>query len=86
MKNKKGRVNVFCWPDPDKPNLSKDYVGRWRLWNGQDWTHSIETKENALYFGEKFGAKAIGFCTKDKDGEAVYKHVTYLHSPWRVCP
>lgn len=35
-------------------------VGKWQLFDGDNWRQAFETLEQAEHFGRKFGAKRIG--------------------------
>ena len=40
-------------------------VGKWQLFDGNNWRQAFDTLEQAEKFGRKFGAKRIGLVKAD---------------------
>lgn len=55
------------------------YDGQWRIFNGQCWTHSCNTKEQAIRRAKLWGGTAVGLAVFNKDiGMNEYQEVVML--------
>lgn len=62
---------------PDHEAVEESQLNRWRVFNGQDWTHGFTDKEQAIQFAKKNGGSFMAFCQK-MDGQVVYTSLVKL--------
>lgn len=57
-------------------DYESEYDGKWRIFNGQFWTHSCNTKEQAMNRAKLWGGTAVGLAVFNKDlGMNEYRNV-----------
>ena len=60
--------------EPDHSAVENDFVGLWRVWNGNHWVHGFKLKEQAKAFGRRCNGTLIGRCV-DADGQIAHVNV-----------
>lgn len=48
----------------DYKAVEESQLNRWRVFNGQNWTHGFDDKQNAVRFAKKNGGTRVAFCKK----------------------
>lgn len=75
MELTKGKITYV---EPDVLQIEKEFVGHWRVHNGEHFAHGFDTKEQARKFAKKNNGTAIAYC-KWHNGIVVYTKVEKIN-------
>lgn len=66
-------------------DYESEYEGRWRIFNGQFWTHACNTKEQAIRRAKLWGGTAVGLAVFNEElGMNEYQEVERIRARERV--
>lgn len=54
--------------------VEESQLNRWRVFNGENWAHGFDSREQAFKFAERVGGIFIGRC-EEIDGQIGYSKV-----------
>lgn len=49
---------------PNRELVEESHINRWRVFNGIDWVHGFDDKQEAIKFAKKNGGTRIAFFKK----------------------
>lgn len=53
---------MVTYVEPDHEEVSRSHADKWRIFNGTNWTHGFDEKEEAIKFAKEMGGTRIAFC------------------------
>ena len=68
---------MVTYLEPDFNAVDESQLNRWRVFNGENWVHGFDDKEQAIVFAKRNGGIRVAYCKK------VQGKVCYV-SPMRV--
>ena len=51
---------MITYLEPDFNAVEESQLNRWRIFNGSDWVHGFDTKEEAIKRARSWGGTAVG--------------------------
>ena len=61
---------LITYLKPDYEAVDKEFLNRWRVFNGENRVHGFDDKEKAIEFARKNGGTRVAFFKKIKGKDA----------------